>query len=841
MPLRPLHRLASLSVFLLAAAVLAPLRVPAPASAAGATGRSLSQILREKLSRPLLRDDEPGEAQDFYRLKRAPRGQQAVPVERYLQAMEKMRFMPQYSTARGAVLPSRADLAPRGASALDKESSLGAWTPLGPGNVGGRTRVLVIDPRQPRTLYAGGVAGGVWKSTDGAVSWRPLTDLLPNLAIGSLAIDPANSNVLYAGTGEGYFNGDSVRGAGIFKTIDGGASWHRLAVTADNANFYYVNDLKISSRNSSRVYAATNTGVFRSLNGGATWTRIYKTSLFSGCLDLALRTDTPTDTLFASCGSFEQSSVVRNTAAEGNGPWSVVLTEKAMGRTSLAIAPSNQNVIYAMASSIASGNYSLGLLAVFRSSTGGGAGSWTAQVRNTNTNKLNTLLLSNPVIAYLQECGFSNSDFFLNQGWYDNVIAVDPKDPNRVWAGGVDLFRSDDAGKSWGLASYWWATSPDGNAPSYAHADQHAIVFHPLYNGTTIKTMFVGSDGGIFKNFDARAQTARTLAGVCDPTIPPVAWQPLNNGYAVTQFYDGKPYPDGTRYFGGTQDNGTVRGSDTDGANAWSQVLGGDGGFVAVNPANTDILYAENTGPTLTKSIDGGINWADATHGIDQNEDFLFIVPFAMDAADPQRLWLGGSSLWRTTDGAAHWSQASATVPGSQNKVVSAVAIDPANPNHVLAGTAEGFILRTDTGLSDTGTSHWHSSQPQPGYLSSLAIDPQNSSVAYATYSSFGTTHVWKSTDGGDTWTALDGTGSGALPDVPVQTVAVDPAHSSNLYIGTDLGVFSSTDGGAHWLVENTGFANAATDALVIRKGTGGQRDLFAFSHGRGAWKVALP
>ncbi len=840
MPLRPLHRLTSLSVFLLAAAVLAPLRVPAPAVAGGTPGRSLPQALREKLASPLRRYDQPEEAQELYRLKRAPRGEKAVPVERYLQALEQMRFMPQYSTARRAVLPTRADLAQQGTQPLDA-ADLGAWTPLGPGNIGGRTRALVIDPRSPRTLYAGGVAGGVWKSTDGAVSWHPLTDLLPNLAVSSLAMDPANSNVLYAGTGEGYFNGDSVRGAGIFKTIDGGATWHRLAVTADNANFYYVNDIKISSRNSSRVYAATGTGVFRTLNGGATWTRIYKATVFGGCLDLALRTDMPTDTLFASCGTFEQASILRNTAAEGNGAWSVVLTDKDMGRTSLAIAPSNQNVIYAMAASNASGDYNQGLLAVFRSSAGGAAGSWTAQVRNTSKSKLDTLLLANPVIAYLKECGFSNSDEFLNQGWYDNALAVDPKDPNRVWAGGVDLFRSDDAGKTWGLASYWWATSDQGNAPSYAHADQHTIVFHPLYNGTTIKTMFVGNDGGIFKTLDARALTAKTTAGICDPTVPPDVWQPLNNGYAVTQFYDGKPYPDGTRYFGGTQDNGTVRGDDTAGANNWTQILSGDGGFVAVDPTNTDILYAENTGPSLAKTTDGGTNWVDATNGLNFNDNYLFIVPFAMDPANSQRLWLGGTSLWRTTDGTAHWKQASAPVPGSQNKIVSAVAIDPSNPSHVLAGTVEGFILRSDTALTDTSASHWHSSQPQAGYLSWLTIDPSNSSIAYATYSTFGTTHVWKSVDGGTTWTALGGTGAGALPDIPVQSVAVDPAHSSNIYLGTDLGVFSSTDGGTTWLVENTGFANAATDSLTIRQGTGGQRDLFAFSHGRGAWKIALP
>jgi hypothetical protein len=519
----------------------------------------------------------------------------------------------------------------------------------------------------------------------------------------------------------------------------------------------------------------------------------------------------------------------------------VVLTEKAMGRTTLALAPSNQNVVYALAASNAAGDYNQGLLAVFRSTTGGGAGSWTAQVRNTSKNKLDTLLLSNPVIAYLNECFPDQGldDQFFNQGWYDNVIAVDPKDPNRVWAGGVDLFRSDDGGKTWGLASYWWAEP--GVDPSYVHADQHAIAFHPRYNGTTIKTMFVGNDGGVFKNFDARAKTTRTTDGVCAVTLPPVSWLSLNRGYAVTQFYDGKPYPDGTAYFGGTQDNGTIRGTDTAGANSWETILGGDGGFVAVNPTETDILYAENTGLSVAKSTDGGAHWARVFSGIDQRENFLFIVPFVMDPSNPDRLWLGGNSLWRTTNGAESWTQASARVAGSQFPIVTAVAVAPGDANHVLAGTVEGFIVRSDTALTDTKNTSWKSAQPQQGYVSSLTVDPTNPLVSYATYSTFGTVHVWKSVNGGANWTPLGGTGDGKLPDVPAQALVVDPAHPSHLYLGTDLGVFASTDGGEHWLVENTGFPNVATDSLSLLSGPGGQRTLYAFSHGRGAWKVELP
>ncbi len=133
-----------------------------------------------------------------------------------------------------------------------------------------------------------------------------------------------------------------------------------------------------------------------------------------------------------------------------------------MGRTGLAIAPSDQSVIYAAAASIAEGDFLDGLHAVFRSTSSGDAGTWTGQARNANLTKLNTVLFSNPLAAFQSECGLGASSFFANQGWYDNAIAVDPANPNIVFVGGIDLFRSDDGGVNWGLASHWWA---DKSAP----------------------------------------------------------------------------------------------------------------------------------------------------------------------------------------------------------------------------------------------------------------------------------------------------------------------------------------------------------------------------------------
>jgi hypothetical protein len=783
------------------------------------------------------RADSPGEAMEYYIKKRAPEGSKTIPTERYVVAREQMRQMLQHSTA------ARITTNPRTGESFDSTGtpvpSLGSidvnWSALGPGNIGGRTRAIVIHPTSTDTMWAAAVAGGVWKTTNGGTTWAPLTDLMANIAVNSLVIDPNNPNILYAGTGEGYFNVDAVRGAGIFKTTNGGTSWTQLANT-NTSTFYYVNDIVVSKDNSLRMYAATkngsNTGgVQRSLDGGATWTQVLSFPDIGGCLDLAIRTDTVgTDTVFASCGTFTGGVIYRNTNAGGAGSWDPVLAETGQGRTSLAIAPSAQNTIYALVSqSGLGGNYEDGLLGVYKSTTGGGALTWAATVTNASSNKLSTLLLSNPVYGMGSDplCGLG-SDSFYNQGWYDNVIAVDPLDPNRVWVGGIDLFRSDNGGTTFGIASYWW-----GSGPTYAHADQHAIVFHPGYNGSSNKTMFVGNDGGVFKTLDARGAVSTNQAnGACDYSLSGMTFTDLNNSYAVTQFYHGVAYPGGTTYFGGAQDNGTNRGTDGGGLNGWTSIMGGDGGYVAVDPTNTNNLYAETQNFGFRKSTNGGASFTPSTTGVSGDFGFQFITPFVMDPTTPANLWTGGDFIWRTTTGAASWVRAST---GPLSGDVSALAVAKTSSNTVLVGTDSGTIYRNTAALSANSGTVWSSTTPRSGWVSSVAFNPTNANIAYATYSSFGGTHVWKSTNGGASFTGLDGTGGNTIPDIPVHVIIVHPTDSNRLYVGTDLGVFTSADGGLNWAVENGGFANVVTEQLQV-EGT----KLFAFTHGRGAFRVAL-
>jgi Fibronectin type III domain len=787
------------------------------------------------------RKDEPEQAMRRFLRKRSPGGTSIPFYPRYQAALEHMDSMPRHSAGRGRTVAADAPAA----------TLPGTWTELGPGNIGGRTRALVIAPGDGNTIYAAGVAGGVWKTTNGGTTWVALDDFMANLAVNSLAMDPNNAGVIYAGTGEGFFNGDAVQGAGIFKTTNAGADWAPVGGTDGLSAFRFVNDLVVSKGNSQHVFAATQDGVFRSLDGGATWAAVtLPAGHGGGCLDLAIRTDIlPTDTVFAACGTFDPAGAVvyRNTdaGAVGGGTWTQVLggtsptaAELDMGRTSLAIAPSNQNFIYAISASIDElSPYNHGLHAVFRSTTGGGAGTWTAQVRNDSPTKLNTLLLSNPREATRSNCG-QGSDRFFNQGWYDNAIAVDPSNENIVYAGGVDLFRSNDGGLNWGHMSRW------DRAP-VVHADQHAIAFHPGYNGAANQTMFVGNDGGIYKTTNALATVSNNI---CSPWTNgglgiSVGWTTLNNGYGVTQFYDGTAFPNGTSYFGGTQDNGTIRSSDAAGAGAWFEEIGGDGGYVAVNPSNTNIMYGESQGFFFQRSTDGGASWflKNTLPRLNNcaQECMPFITPFAIDPTTPTRLYTGGWYAYRTDNQADTWVQVGPITLG--NAAVSAIGNSPANANLLLVGMEDGRIHRlTNATTANSGTPWATVTTPIDGaWVSSFGFHPTDPDIAYATFSTFGAEHVWKTDDAGQTWVAIDGAGDTAFPDIPAHSIVVDPVNPTTLYVGTDLGVLVSTDDGATWAVENAGFANVITEKLQI-VGTGATRKLFAFTHGRGAWRTPV-
>jgi len=679
------------------------------------------------------------------------------------------------------------------------------WTSIGPGNIGGRTRSIVIHPTSPPTFWAASVGGGVWRTDDDGASWEPVDDLMVNLAVCCLAMDPTNPNIIYAGTGEGFSNLDAIRGAGIFMTVDG-ASWKQLAATT-GPHFQAVNRLAISP-DGTLLLAATRQGIYRSSDSDRlNWSQ----SLSEGIADINFH---PNDSRQAIAGGLNNGQAYYSTdggqtwqRASHSGVWS--------GRVEVAYAVNNPSLAYASVQ-MNSGE-------IWRSTDGG----------KTYTRR-NSLTVDGSPAHYLGD-----------QGWYDNIIwAGDPTNADLVIVGGIDLWKSTDGGNTLIDISTWWD-------PKSAHADHHFIAAHPAFNGTTNKTVFFCNDGGIYTTDDIS-----TVGN--DPELPRVnGWTELNNTYGATQFYGGAGNVSTGTIIGGAQDNGTLRFTSVGGSEQWTPMFGGDGGYCAADPSDPNYFYGEYVFLNVHRSTDGGANaefisgqfwdgaqwrWKPVPYRISdaRNQNALFIAPFILDPNDPNRILGGGIALWRTNDAKTPNTNSAGPmwtpIKDSVGSPISAITVAQGNPDLIWVGHANGEVYKTADGTKANPI--WQKvdrTGPKPlsanRYCTRITIDPKALNTVYITFGGYTTSNVWKTTDGGLEWYNL----GNALPEAPVRSLVIHPRNSKFLYMGTEVGVFASEDGGLTWSPTNEGPTNCSIDELFWMGET-----LVCATHGRGMFKIDL-
>lgn len=678
------------------------------------------------------------------------------------------------------------------------------WTELGPGNIGGRIRAILIDPDDTNSIWVGGVAGGIFHSSDHGVSFSPVNDFMANLAISSLVMDPANHSTMYAGTGEGFFNTDGVRGYGVFKSTDRGATWNFLASTTPSTNasnaaygWYYVNRLAVSG-NGATLLAATrgaysNLGgsIYRSTDGGATWSQRYAAARI---LDVRFDPNDPAKAVASAQNYNTDTLKYDNTilaSTDGGLTWVASKTFSTSGpiRIELACTRANSLIVYASVDQN-SGE-------IWKSADAGDT--WS--------------LMATP-----QHLG--------NQGWYDNAIWVDPTDANHVVAAGLDVYRSTNGGTTFTKISNWGNNQIDiryGSGVSHTpHADHHALVSDPGYNGTTNRILYNGNDGGLYRAPDI------SLAGESS------GWDELNNGLGLTQFYSVAGHSSaGTRIIGGAQDNGMLYNSGP-GTN-WKMFNGGDGGYSAVDATNDNYLYGEYVYLQICRSTDRGASnaYIDKT-GTNQLTDSRsssganFIAPFILDPNDNNRMLAGGLSLWQnlTVKTGTDWS----AIKASTGSKISAIAVAEGNANIAWVGHNNGAIYRTDNSLSGSPT--WtlvSGTLGQSRIVNRIVIDKDDPTKVYVAFGGYNSNNIWRTADNGATWTDLNSPDR-VLPSVPFFGLARHPRTANWLYIGTEVGLFTSQDGGATWSTSNDGPANVEIADLVWRDNS----TLIAATHGRG-------
>ena len=664
--------------------------------------------------------------------------------------------------------------------------------------VTGRVTSIVIDPTHNRTIYIGTAQGGIWKTEDGGSTWSTRTDDQISLAIGAMAMDPHNTSILYAGTGEGNLGFDSYYGNGVLKTTDFGITWSLLASSTFSMSSFCR--IVVNPSTSTTIFAALissgnldfsgtppgATGIYRSTDSGVTWTKMTNglPTNSVGATDIVINPG-DTDIVYA---AFWADGIYKTTNANAATPiWTklttglpTVATPPSFTRIALGISSSSPLTLYALMA----GDSPLYIVNQLYRTIDGGA-SW------------NPIPLHPPF-----------GDIGL-QGFYNLNVAVDPITSDIVYLQAISVWKATRNP----FTGEWTTTNIGDNI----HVDNHAFAFDP----TDHKIIYTGNDGGIYRSDDGGA-----------------TWDDsINKGFCITQFEFMDQHPTSDAFvLAGTQDNGTDAFCNDP---VFKHMDDGDGGFTAIDSVSPNIVYHDFTRTFSRRSTLGGRlgSWADINSGLDC-DDSLFYSPFALDQTNPNNIAFGCNKIAIDPMGGTSGWPIDVILPGLlAGELVSAV--NYINSNLIYAGTGGGKVFRlTRSGTAWTATP-LHAPPLPSRYIWDVSPLP-NQSVIVVVMSGFGTPHVWRGTvseAGSTAWSDISGTGTGRLPDIPVNALVIEPSSSNTMYIGTDIGVFRTIDGGTTWENFSQGLPNCAVYDMRLHNPT---RLLRVATHGRGMWERKL-
>lgn len=658
------------------------------------------------------------------------------------------------------------------------------WKERGPNNIGGRTRAIIVDPNDAakKTIWAGGVDGGLWKTTDITATepnWAPINDLFSNLAITTMAYDSTNNDTMYFGTGEGWYNIDAVAGFGVWRTVDQGANWTQLSSTT-GSGFNYVNRIVVHPTNH-KVYVATKNGIYLSTDAGASFSIIGYTGINVSDIELSA-----SGRVHIGIGDYWTSRAYHYTDNDGS-TWdpsahnfnAIVGTAN---RVELAIAPSNGNILYALVGTT-------GVIKGIYKTTDGGI-TWAACTA-TSWND--------------QSCVTTTSDFTRNQSWYDLAIAVNPSDANNVIIGGVDLLKTTNGGSTWTQITSWWG----GCSRQYVHADQHWVYFEP--GSSTIA--YFGNDGGVWRTADANAAT---------PTITE-----KNTNYNVTQYYSASIHPTAYRNFllGGAQDNGShiIKAA---GIGSGTEVTGGDGAFCHIEADQPQYQYTSYVQNNFYRSTDTGASFTQ----IVSSANGPFITSWDFDNTN-DILYAAYTTNNIRRYSTMHGTPSATTLsPSGTAGDVTHIKVSPNTPTTIYVGTNTGKVYKMTSANGTPATTNITGASFPGGSVSCVEVEKGNELHLLVTFSNYSVVSVWESTDGGTSWTSIEGN----LPNLPVRWAIFSPANNDNALLATETGVYSTDNingASTNWGINSGGMPNVRVDMLKVRLS---DSIVLAATHGRG-------
>ncbi len=736
---------------------------------------------------PVVREDEdgydgPDKAADFEWERTHNLSTGKIPTDKLLDAITQTQNLKQQNPSTALTLLNWAERGPNGDFA----------GPQGNGRqnndqTAGRTRAAMIDSLDPshKTVWIGGVDGGLWKTTDITAfpaTWVLVNDYLSNLAVSAICQDPRPGfqNIMYFCTGESFSNSDAVRGIGVFKSTDAGVTWNYLPSSSP-----YITCTRILCDYLGNVYLGTrNTGLLRSTDGGTSWTAITPAGIGASVCDLEISSTSLPGRLHVTTGIFSQSgySYTDIPAAVTSGAgWIAPVTPFTSfnQRTELGISGNN---LYACP---ANGSYQVPT--IWRSTDGGA--NWTA-------------------VASQPSASWANG-----QGWYDLSCAINPTDPNQCIVGGLDTWKTTNGGASWTHLSAW-ATGQ--GSTQYVHADQHNIQWWDGGN----KLMFT-NDGGVFYTSDG-GTTIRDR----------------NKGLRLKQFYSIAIHPTATNYFlAGAQDNGVHR-LNHPGLDSSIEVTGGDGMYVAIDQNEPQYQFGSYVYNNYRRSINNGNSWTSPVGLGTNGANGRFVNPWDYDNnANILYACYTANNYLRWDDPQTGATTTVVPMAAFAGQNVSAVHASPYTANRVYFGCGTGNITAVDNanGASPTGTVINSGSTMPSGYVNCI-VTGQSDQNMIACFTNYGVQNVWVTYNGGTTWTAIDGN----LPDMPVRWALFYPEDNTKAYIATETGVWETDliNGGSTVWTPNPTFPTVRTDMIKYRAS---DRTIAAATHGRGVWTASVP
>ncbi|MCA6362061.1 MAG: T9SS type A sorting domain-containing protein [Bacteroidetes bacterium] len=635
-------------------------------------------------------------------------------------------------------------------------SSTVSWTVEGPGNIGGRFNSLAVDPNNNQVMFAGSTTGGLWKTSNGGQTWLPVFDNNPSLSIGCIVFEPGSSSTIYVGTGDPNVGGYPFIGTGIYKTTDGGQTWTNLGL----GNTYIISDIAIDPSNTNIIYAAAmglpfvrdnNRGLYKSTDGGQTWTQSLFVSNQTGVTDLVLDPSNPQILYAASWSRIRnnQESFIYSTESKiwkttnGGASWNAAMAgipNQAFSRIGLAMYPGNTSQLFAMLV-----DTTLQLQGIY--TTTNAASSWSA---------LPTASLDPNALG-----GF---------GWYFGKIYVKPNDPNTIYMLGVDQWRTTDGGQTWNTFTPPWYTYE-------VHADGHDLDFNSAGD------LILCTDGGIYQSSDDG-----------------VNWTDIEN-IPANMFYRVASNPFSPNdYYGGMQDNGTSGGNSTN-INSWPRIYGGDGFQAWFHPSIGGLWYVETQNGSVDFTDDGGFSYYPLTFG-DFTDRKHWDMPYLLSVHDPSVVYLATHRVHKLT-GAPY----GAAVPisndltdgiiyGPRFHTITALNESPLAAGHLYAGTLDGNVWVT---TNDGGTWTDVTGNLPNRYVTAMKGSPNMLNTIYVTHSGYKSNdfipHIHKSTNNGQTWTDI----SGDLPQFGINDLVIMQGNENVLFVATDAGVYFTTNGGVNW------------------------------------------